>query len=96
MERMLTSWKDIADYLGKSIRTVQRWERELGLPVRRPAAKQNGVVIALPEELDAWVHAMPTAALAQAQAVPEQPNVVPMRRSVGGGAPGNARAARKS
>ena len=93
MERMLTSWKDIADYLGKSIRTVQRWERELGLPVRRPAAKQNGVVIALPEELDAWVHAMPTAALAQ-QA--EQPNVVAMRRSVGGGAPANARAARKS
>ena len=92
MERMLTSWKDIADYLGKSIRTVQRWERELGLPVRRPAAKQNGVVIALPEELDGWVHAMPTAALSQPA---PQPNLVPMRRAVGGGAP-SARAARKS
>ncbi len=95
MERMLTSWKDIADYLGKSIRTVQRWERELGLPVRRPAAKQNGVVIALPEELDAWIHAMPTAALAQAQPAAPQPNLVPMRRAVGGGAPA-VRAARKS
>jgi hypothetical protein len=92
---MLTSWKDIADYLGKSIRTVQRWERELGLPVRRPAAKQNGVVIALPEELDAWIHAMPTAALAPAPQADAQPNVVPMRRAVGGGAP-TVRAARKS
>ncbi len=95
MERMLTSWKDISDYLGKSIRTVQRWERELGLPVRRPAAKQNGVVIAIPEELDAWVHAMPTAAMLQAQPEQQQPNLVPMRRALGGGAP-TARAARKS
>lgn len=62
MPRPLTSWKQIADYLGKSIRTVQRWERELGLPVRRPDAKRDRVVFVLPEELDAWMRAMPLAA----------------------------------
>lgn len=92
MDRMLTSWKDIADYLGKSIRTVQRWERELGLPVRRPAVKQRGVVIALPEELDGWIHAMPTAALAQAA---EPSNVVSMSTAAGSGAP-MGRVARKA
>jgi hypothetical protein len=32
----LTSWRNIAKYFGKDVRTVQRWERKLGLPVRRP------------------------------------------------------------
>ena len=31
----LDSWKEIARYLNRSERTVQRWERESGLPVRR-------------------------------------------------------------
>ena len=34
---VLNSWKEIASYLGRSVRTVQRWEREFGLPVHRPA-----------------------------------------------------------
>jgi hypothetical protein len=60
MPNVLSSWKEIASYVGRSIRTVQRWERELGLPVHRPNGKTDGVVIALPAELDAWVLAMPT------------------------------------
>src|SRR3954471_19979906 len=60
MPNVLSSWKEIAAYVGRSIRTVQRWERELGLPVHRPNGKTDGVVIALPAELDAWVKAMPT------------------------------------
>jgi hypothetical protein len=60
MPNVLSSWKEIASYVGRSIRTVQRWERELGLPVHRPTGKSDGVVIALPSELDAWVLAMPT------------------------------------
>jgi len=59
MARLLTSWKEIAEYLGKSIRTVQRWEREVGLPVRRPANHQSGMVFANTDELDAWLDAMP-------------------------------------
>jgi hypothetical protein len=51
---LLNSWKEIARYLGRGIRTVQRWERELGLPIRRPRGKKRSAVIALPVELDAW------------------------------------------
>jgi hypothetical protein len=60
--QILSSWKEIARHVGKSIRTVQRWEREIGLPVHRPDGKNEGVVIALPAELDAWVRAMPISA----------------------------------
>ena len=56
----LTSWKEIAEYLGKAVRTVQRWERTLGLPVRRPKPTLRGVVIAIPDELDAWVRGQHT------------------------------------
>jgi hypothetical protein len=51
----LTSWKEIATYLGKSVRTVQRWEASLGLPVRRPNANDRNIVIAIPAELDEWI-----------------------------------------
>jgi len=51
----LTSWKDIAQYVGKGIRTVQRWERELGFPVRRTKPGEKGVVLAIPREIDSWV-----------------------------------------
>ena len=47
----LNGWKEIAAYFGKGTRTVQRWERELGLPVRRVG---NEVVYALTAELEAW------------------------------------------
>jgi hypothetical protein len=57
--RILSGWKEIANYLGKGVRTVQRYEGEMGLPVRRPARKARGSVIATVEELDAWVTASP-------------------------------------
>jgi hypothetical protein len=52
---LLTSWKEIASYLGKGVRTVQRWEQQFGLPVRRPNEKSKGIVHATAEELDAWL-----------------------------------------
>jgi hypothetical protein len=52
---VLTSWKDIARYLGKGVRTVQRWERQLGLPVRRTTQERKSVVLAMPEEIDQWI-----------------------------------------
>lgn len=52
---LLTSWKEIANYLGKGVRTVQRWEVTLGLPVRRPDKSAYGIVQATREELDAWL-----------------------------------------
>jgi len=57
--QFLSGWKDIANYLGKGVRTVQRYERELGLPVRRPAGKPRGSVVATKPEIDAWVAASP-------------------------------------
>jgi hypothetical protein len=53
---VLTSWKDIATHLGKGVRTVQRWEGELGLPVRRTKQEGKAIVLAIPEEIDDWVH----------------------------------------
>ena len=57
--KFLTGWKEIASYLGKGVRTVQRYEREMGLPVRRPAGRPRAAVIATTAELDAWVAASP-------------------------------------
>lgn len=50
----LDSWKSIAAHLGRSVRTVQRWEAEEGLPVQRLAHEQRGSVYAHVDELDAW------------------------------------------
>lgn len=52
---VLTCWKDIARYMGKGVRTVQRWEQDFGLPVRRPLGASKKAVIARPTDLDAWV-----------------------------------------
>lgn len=50
----LDSWKNIAAYLKRGTRTVQRWEREGGLPVHRLAHDTRGTVYAYKSELDAW------------------------------------------
>ena len=51
---VLIGWKEIATHLGKSVRTVQRYDN-FGLPVRRPAGHTHGSVIAMRWELDGWV-----------------------------------------
>ena len=51
--RLLTSWKEIADYLGVTVRTAQRWEAEQGLPVRRLGGDRARVAADC-SELDAW------------------------------------------
>src|SRR5215510_540761 len=53
----LDSWKEIAAYLRKGVRTVQRWERTENLPVRRHGQDRAGSVFAYKSELDAWWHA---------------------------------------
>jgi hypothetical protein len=53
---VFTCWKEIAQYLGKGVRTVQRWEQQYGLPVQRPlGASHKSSVIAHPDELDRWL-----------------------------------------
>lgn len=56
---VLSGWKSIARHLGMGVRTVQRYERQMGLPIRRPAGKMRGAVLATKSELDAWVAASP-------------------------------------
>jgi hypothetical protein len=58
-QQFLSGWKEIANYLGKGVRTVQRYEMQLQLPVRRPAGKAWGSVVATKAELDAWIKASP-------------------------------------
>jgi Tfp pilus assembly protein PilF len=50
----LESWKEIAAHFGRRVRTVQRWEKEEGLPVHRHAHRSRGTISAVPEELDTW------------------------------------------
>ena len=50
----LNGWKEIASRFGKSVRTVQRWERQLALPVHRLHTAGGEIVYALVEELDEW------------------------------------------
>jgi hypothetical protein len=50
----LNSWKEIADFLGVSVRTAQRYERELGLPVRRTGGRKGQAVVGRHDELTVW------------------------------------------
>jgi TolB-like protein len=51
----LDSWKEIAAYLKRDMRTVRRWEAE-GLPVRRKLHKKQASVYAYKGEIDVWWH----------------------------------------
>ncbi len=53
--KKLDSWGEIASYLGREVRTVQRWERTEGLPVHRHEHKKKSTVYAYAGELDAWI-----------------------------------------
>jgi len=53
-EERLNSWKEVAAYLRSSVRTVQRWEKEEGLPVHRQQHAKLGSVYAFKSELEAW------------------------------------------
>jgi len=51
----LESWKEISSYLQRSVKTCQRWEVELGLPIHRLDGTPSARVFADPDELDAWI-----------------------------------------
>ncbi len=64
----LRSWKEIASYLGVTVRTVQRWEKDRGLPIHRQGFERKARVLAYSQELDQWSSDM------QAMAVQEEGN----------------------
>jgi len=53
-KRRLDSWKAIAEFLGRSLRTVQRWHDLNGLPVHHFGGSK-GSVFAYEEEIDTWL-----------------------------------------
>lgn len=50
----LDSWKEIASYLGRQVRTVQRWEKQEYLPVHRHYHERIGSIYAFKNEIDIW------------------------------------------
>ncbi len=78
---ILSSWKEIANYLGKGVRTVQRWENELALPVHRPVPGSRRIVITTKEELAAWLVKQQTRAQAKKEPVSHS-EIVRMKRLV--------------
>jgi CheY-like chemotaxis protein len=60
---ILTGWKSIARHLQCGVRSAQRWEMDLGLPIKRPAGGERHLVFAFSEELDDWVGRNPSPEL---------------------------------
>ncbi len=54
----LDSWKEIATYLRREVRTVQLWEKNERLPIHRHFHKQLGSVFAYRSEIDRWQEGM--------------------------------------
>jgi len=52
----LDSWKEIAVYLGREVRTAQRWEKREGLPIHRHIHEKASSVCAFKHEIDVWLH----------------------------------------
>jgi TolB-like protein/Flp pilus assembly protein TadD len=66
----LDSWKEIAAYLGRTERTVRRWEEREGLPVHRLVHDKRGTIYAFRSELDAWRDARKPAAASSSSSKP--------------------------
>ncbi len=56
---ILHSWKEISAYIGRGVRTLQRYERLMGFPIRRPLGKRRSSVMAFRVEVDAWLQRSP-------------------------------------
>lgn len=69
--KYLNGWKEVANYLNRGVRTVQRWEQHLGLPVRRPKGSNRSAVVALRHELDEWMARAPRGRCENAGPLPQ-------------------------
>ncbi len=50
----LDSWKEIAVYLERTVSTLERWEKEEGLPVHRHVHHKKASGYAYRSEIDTW------------------------------------------
>lgn len=77
----LDSWKEIAAYVGRTERTVMRWEQTHGLPIHRIPGGQRQAVYAWRHEIDEW--------LRKGDGKPEEPEAIQedLKASVSGANP---------
>jgi hypothetical protein len=68
---ILTSWKEIAAYLDRDVRTCIRWEKRYGLPVHRLERDSKAKVFAYKDEIDRWLAERSVAA--SSTGVPDPP-----------------------
>lgn len=54
-EHRLSSWKEIAQYLGVDVKTAQRWERQRNLPVHRVPGDLRSAVYSTRSEIEEWL-----------------------------------------
>ena len=103
---VLESWKEIATFFGREVRTVQLWEKHESMPVHRHLHRKQGRIYAYRKELEAWKAAATVApshgetpvVAADAEVLPEvevasrRLGLLPIRllQGMGGGEPGNA------
>jgi hypothetical protein len=75
----LDSWKEIASYLKRGVRTVQRWETS-GLPVHRLELEKRGAVHAYKSEIDLWWQQRSATITLEGLVPPSVNRTVAMRR----------------
>jgi Tol biopolymer transport system component len=82
----LDSWKEIAAYLNRDIRTVQRWERTAGLPVRRLQKPGLRAVFAYTADLDDWLQLQSnsTVSVVEPNVALESPTSFPIKTLAAG------------
>jgi tetratricopeptide (TPR) repeat protein len=81
----LDSWKEIARYLKREVRTVQLWEKKEALPVHRHFHTHLGTVFAFRSEIEEWGRRQSARRLASVaqQAAGSQPAKIFERITVG-------------
>ena len=83
--RRLDSWKEIAAYLNRDLRTLQRWEKTANLPIRRLNKPGMRAVFAYTADLDDWLRQQspgPSDIAPDDRSVtPAPPTTVPVSRS---------------
>jgi len=74
----LDTWKAIAAYLGRDVRTVLRWHKDRALPVHRVPGGKGRSVFAYPHELDAWMASDPPPDAVPAASTWRRPGLISM------------------
>jgi tetratricopeptide (TPR) repeat protein len=77
--RRLESWKEIAAYFGRDVRTVKRWEKDEALPVHRHHHKRLASIYAFVDEVEAWQQERRQRGPQMEPSIPED---APRRRAV--------------